>query len=332
MAMSKCKPEISVIVPIYKVEAFLPRCVDSILNQSFSDFELILVDDESPDRCGIICDEYAEKDSRITVIHRNNAKLSEARNAGMNIASGTWISFIDPDDWIHKDYLKILMSGVLKDTDVVICDCLVTSSESEDDSENLNVVFKSVSIDEVYANHTARTRAWGKVYKRDIVGDFRFISGTEPAEDSCFNELFFEDNMKYRMTDAKLYYYFMRPGSAISQMGRRMLNPVYPLLDRLPSIEKPAKRKRIITRCYKYIFAARYGEMFADDYSDVKKNCKELLHILAAYRSELDKKEQIIMRVLSASPLLYRLWRIKDDPTLLQYEKTQRKLKRERRK
>ena len=326
------KPKISIIAPVYKVEAYLSRCIDSILNQSFSDFELILVDDGSPDRCGIICDEYAEKDSRITVIHQDNAKSAAARNAGMNIASGTWISFIDPDDWIHKDYLTILMSGVLNDTDVVICDCLVTSNESEEDSDNLNIVFKSVSIDEVYANHTARTRVWGKLYKWDSIGDLRYISGTEPADDACFNEILFEDNMKFRITNAKLYYYFMRPGSAISQMGRRMLGSVNPLLERLGSTENTVKRKRIISRCYRYIFSARYGEMFADDYSDVRKRCKELLHILDAYRSELDKKEQIIMRILSVSPLLYRLWRIKDDPTLLQFEKNQRKLKRERRK
>ena len=100
--------KVSAIVPVYNVEKYIYRCVDSILNQTFSDFELILVDDGSPDNCPQICDEYAKKDSRIKVIHKENGGLSSARNAGLDIASGEWISFIDSDDWIHKDYLLYL--------------------------------------------------------------------------------------------------------------------------------------------------------------------------------------------------------------------------------
>ena len=101
-------PEISVIVPVYKVEKYLHRCVDSILPQTFTDFELILVDDGSPDKCGSICDEYAEKDPRVRVIHKPNGGVSSARNAGIDAAQGNWITFVDSDDYVTETYLEDL--------------------------------------------------------------------------------------------------------------------------------------------------------------------------------------------------------------------------------
>ena len=105
-------PEVSVIVPIYNVELYLSRCIDSILAQTFTDFELILVDDGSPDKCGEICDKYAAQDKRIHVIHKENGGLSDARNAGiewtLNNTSCLWITFVDSDDWVHPEYLEIL--------------------------------------------------------------------------------------------------------------------------------------------------------------------------------------------------------------------------------
>ena len=104
--------KISVIVPVYKVEKYIHRCVDSILGQTYADFELILVDDGSPDNCGAICDEYAAKDSRVVVIHQENGGLSAARNAGIDWAfansDSQWISFVDSDDWIHPCFLERL--------------------------------------------------------------------------------------------------------------------------------------------------------------------------------------------------------------------------------
>ena len=93
-------PKISIIVPVYKVEKYLHKCIDSILAQTFKDFELILVDDGSPDNCGKICDEYAKRDNRIVVVHKENGGQASARNRGINIARGDYIGFVDSDDWI----------------------------------------------------------------------------------------------------------------------------------------------------------------------------------------------------------------------------------------
>lgn len=115
-------PELSIIVPVYKVEKYLPKCIDSILAQTFRDFELILIDDGSPDNCGAICDDYAARDSRIKVIHQENAGVSAARNAGLDIATGTYLGFVDSDDWIEPEmYETMIATAKEKNVDVVVC-------------------------------------------------------------------------------------------------------------------------------------------------------------------------------------------------------------------
>lgn len=320
-------PAISVIVPVYNVEKYLSRCVDSVLAQTFSDFELILVDDGSPDNCGSICDSYAAIDNRVKVIHQNNSRLSAARNAGISIARGEWIALIDSDDWIHKDYLRLLYQGAKKETDIVICDCLVTSNETEQDCNADMVCFEDCSLSGIMQNRIARTRAWGRILRRTTIGDLRYISGTEPAEDSCFNELLFEKNMRFRYTSAKLYYYYMRSDSAIHKnMGRGTLNSIEPLIDRLQKIDDPEKRRRIIQRCYKNIFYPRYLEMYTHDYDEVKARCKKLLRLLRPYLRELSFQKQVLYGIFAMSPMCYRLWRVIDDPTMIDWEKHQRKL------
>lgn len=107
-------PLISVIVPVYRVEPFLPRCLDSLRNQTYRNLEILLVDDGSPDNCGKICDEYAEKDHRFRVIHKENGGLSSARNAGLDAATGEFIGFVDSDDWIAPQMYETLLSALIK--------------------------------------------------------------------------------------------------------------------------------------------------------------------------------------------------------------------------
>ncbi len=114
--------EISIIVPVYKVEKYLKKCVDSILAQTFSDFELILVDDGSPDNSGRICDDYAKKDARVRVVHKQNGGLSSARNAGIEVAKGKYLGFVDSDDYIAEDMYELLYKAIIKEeADLSIC-------------------------------------------------------------------------------------------------------------------------------------------------------------------------------------------------------------------
>lgn len=116
-------PLITVIIPCYKVEQYLPKCINSVLTQTYTNLEIILVDDGSPDNCGNICDNYAQKDSRIKVIHKTNGGLSDARNKGIDIAHGEYITFIDSDDYVSNDYIEVLYN-LLKENNAQMSICL----------------------------------------------------------------------------------------------------------------------------------------------------------------------------------------------------------------
>ena len=116
------EPKISVIVPVYKVEPYLRKCLDSIINQTYRNLQIILVDDGSPDNCGAICDEYASKDSRIEVIHQENGGVSAARNAGLKLAAGDYIGWVDSDDWIEPDMYAYMLENMQKyEADIAVC-------------------------------------------------------------------------------------------------------------------------------------------------------------------------------------------------------------------
>lgn len=139
--------KVSVIVPVYKAESYLHKCIDSILQQSFRDFELILVDDGSPDASGRICDEYAKIDQRVSVVHKSNGGVSSARQKGLNMAKGDYVIFVDSDDWVEPDYLSELYNKALRESaDMVICDFY----EIEQGEKNrVDCSFEFVSSDEL---------------------------------------------------------------------------------------------------------------------------------------------------------------------------------------
>lgn len=206
-------PQISVIIPVYKVESYLFRCVDSILTQTFTDFELILVDDGSPDNCGVICDEYARKDSRIHVIHQQNGGLSAARNAGIDWAflnsNSEWLTFIDSDDWVHKQYLEILFRAAL-DNDVAVSICAYQETDGkiqiQDNEQSCGTIWKSEDF--FIQHHVNATVAWGKLYKKECFKEIRYpIGKLHEDEFTTYRILFKYNTIPY--IDAQLYYYFL---------------------------------------------------------------------------------------------------------------------------
>ena len=174
--------QISVIVPVYQVEQYLHRCIDSVLQQSFRDFELILVDDGSPDRCGEICDQYAVKDSRIHVIHQKNGGLSVARNAGIEWACANsdsrWLTFLDSDDWIHRDFLRILWDAAQShNTQIAVC-AMSRKSEYEPDLPLENVSSEAHSAQEVYVRYYGMCMsACARLIRKDLLRSLRFPVG-----------------------------------------------------------------------------------------------------------------------------------------------------------
>lgn len=212
-------PLISVIVPVYKVEQYLSRCIDSILSQTFEDFELILVDDGSPDNCGKICDEYAQKDSRIIVIHKENGGLSSSRNTGIDWAfensDSQWLAFIDSDDWIHPQYLELLLSSATaNNTDISVCEYSETSDFS--DFEHIfEISAKKMSPEDAFVSHpvTAIT-AWGKLYKKHCFKNIRYPLGKLHEDEFTTYKILFE-NTHISYLDNKLYFYYINPNGII---------------------------------------------------------------------------------------------------------------------
>lgn len=198
-----CK--ISVIVPVYDVEAYLPRCVNSILSQSFTDFELILVDDGSPDNCGQICDEYAEKDNRVRVFHKQNGGVSSARNLGLYNARGEWITFIDSDDYVEVDYLKELMDTQQRyQVDYVVT---VKGGDSQDIEleicrDEYKLLFHKFKIDR-------NGYPWGKLYNAAIIKtvDLHFNERVRLGEDAMFTLLYLLETNSVTLISSDKYCY-----------------------------------------------------------------------------------------------------------------------------
>ena len=210
-------PEVSVIVPVHKVEEYLCDCVDSILAQSFNDFELILVDDGSPDNCSIICDEYAEKDNRIVVIHQKNGGLSAARNAGIDISKGKYITFIDSDDLVSNTYLDTLYRGIIdNECDISVCQYVLFKNRNEiiDNDfhkENIEIKHSKEAVIDLY-NGLISVSACMKLYKSELFSEIRFPKG-KLHEDQAVVPLLMYNSSYIFITDSKLYFYRSRNDS-----------------------------------------------------------------------------------------------------------------------
>lgn len=219
-------PQITVIVPVYNVEKYLNRCVDSILAQTFTDFELILVDDESPDNCGKICDEYSRKDNRVKVIHKSNGGVSTARNFGLDMAKGEYVTFCDSDDYVSNDWLEVMYNAIIEKQ----VDSIAINFSKVDDSgieygqtnklqtkyvfETLEEKVKHISYD-VLKGKTG-WEAWTRLFKADLIrnNNLRFCETCENyAEDMAFViEYIIVSNSTY-VLEYSGYHYFLRSNS-----------------------------------------------------------------------------------------------------------------------
>lgn len=207
--------KISIIVPVYKVEVYLQRCIDSIMIQTFKDFELILVDDGSPDNCPKICDEYAKRDKRIHVIHQKNAGLSAARNTGIDWvfsnSNSEWLTFVDSDDWIHPRMLELLIKAVEEcRVDIGICGYKKTSGdELEVDSDSIKYQLWNTEDFFVHFNVNC-TVAWGKLYKRVCFSTVRYPVGKIHEDEFTTYKIVFKYE-KVAFIEFPLYAYFINP-------------------------------------------------------------------------------------------------------------------------
>ena len=216
---------ISVIVPVYKVEAYLRACIDSILAQTHRDFQLILVDDGSPDRCGEICDEYAAKDNRIVVIHQENGGISAARNAGLDWvfanSESQWLSFVDSDDMISTVCLRTLYEYALESgADIVVTGGETFTNETELESAPQNIVSvrtvtgREACYEILGDNNFFLNFAWGKLFHRKLFETTRFELGKIYEDEALMTKMLYR-TPKVTILRSWLYYYRQREGSIL---------------------------------------------------------------------------------------------------------------------
>ena len=209
-------PRISIIIPVYNVENYLQRCLDSVLSQTVQDFELILVDDGSSDRSGLICDEYAEKDGRIRVFHQVNKGQAAARNFALDWtfsnSNSEYLAFVDSDDWIHVQFLEFLLAGIAR-YNVGICQCGFKRTNGTANESVVAQDYRCVSPDEEYINYYSPFFVV-KLYKRDVWKSFRFPEGQIYEDLAIWYKVLFSQE-RIAVTDAVLYYYFNNPNSTV---------------------------------------------------------------------------------------------------------------------
>ena len=311
--------KISVIVPVYNVEAYLERCVESILQQTYAHFELILINDGSTDSSGQICDHLASQYENIKVYHIENSGVSNARNMGIQLATGSWVTFIDSDDFVTQDYLATLASAV----------------------EGANVGFVIAPLHHIkngivtdLPSHSGKTELWSteetmkellmttrtsffpvaKLFKRDLLADEKFNTNYHLAEDALFlTELLLKTRCSCVFIDKPVYYYDHREGSATTSVNRHVFDTieVYKQIIAQVSQAFPNLKYELINReCWSYITV--YDKIIFTSREEYQKEKAELRNWIVQHRREIWKDayfttfRKVAILSLVISPWLYK--------------------------
>ncbi len=233
---------ISVIIPVYQVEAYLKQCIDSVISQSYKNLEIILVDDGSPDTCPQICDTYAEMDARIKVIHKQNGGLSDARNTGLEIASGDWIAFVDSDDYMEPTMLQSLYDAAIEQgADISVCNALFFNGSETWTPDWFSVKCGQLNGMEILKSGripTALVVAWNKLYRRKIFATLRYPVGRIHEDEAIAHEVLGLCG-KIVCIDKKLYYYRQNPeGITKKAFSAKRLDVILAMADRVMYYQK----------------------------------------------------------------------------------------------
>ena len=275
------KPTVSIIIPVYSVEKYLDKCLDSVVNQTYTNLEIILVDDGSPDNCPAMCDAWKSRDPRIHVIHQKNGGLSVARNEGMKLATGEFIGFVDSDDWIERNMVERLLSALLEtDADIATC-CFQQEREGSKDNKEYrkSLERKLLSSDEALkllflGKRFIQNVVWNKLYRRAVISDLLFLVG-KLYEDGLWTAKALGNARKIVSIDYPLYHYLYRPESLShdARQKRKRFEDEYEMIqqridyirENKPSLEKLAFLKLQDFCCREYIdISINYNDLDPD--------------------------------------------------------------------
>lgn len=296
---------ISVVVPIYNTESYLKKCVDSIINQTYTNIEIILVDDGSIDNSGKICDEYEKKDNRIRVLHKKNEGVSSARNKGIEEASGEYIGFVDSDDYIESTmYEKLLNSIINNKTDIAICNY---SSNNEFDLKK-NILSQQEMFDLILDKDKFRGYTCNKIYKVELLKEIKFNTDISLCEDLLFNCEYFIKCKNMSVVNEKLYNYIKREKSACGTFlekhfsvieAYKKIEEIYTKhsKDNLLKLQMAYLKQCTFLKYYNFMgnYSKKYKEL-------IDKDAKRLIKIIN--KSRVNVKNKIILNTYYNFPVL----------------------------
>lgn len=318
------KPKVSIIIPVYKVEKFLNRCLDSVLGQTLKEIEIILVDDGSPDNCGRICDEYAAKDKRVIVIHKKNAGVSAARNSGLEVASGEFVGFVDSDDYVAATMFEdMYRQAVLADAEMAMCQFSITDGATDQlvhrfSGDDFNVLrFDNKKAFELIADFSCpvQVTVWNKLFKRELIQNLRFDTSKRMAEDLEFlmRALFRSKTVVY-VPYALYAYYAQREGAATFHADHSIAwyleqnSNITSIMDEVAQNCASMKKLAIGYKCVNGDLSianamVRAGKLDSEAVKLAKKDLKN--NIWEIMTSELHAVKKVQMLLFIVSPALY---------------------------
>lgn len=322
---------ITVIVPVYKTERFLNRCVRSIVCQTYQNLEILLIDDGSPDQCPELCENWAEKDSRIKVIHQTNRGISAARNIGLENASGNYILMVDSDDYLYNRMIEVMYSYLLdENADLAICDFQKGMEESFEFIYNrehwYEVITGEIALYRIYEGNDKALQyiaPWGKLYKKELFDNVKYPEG------KIFEDIFVTHQLLYRckkivVIPQKLIYYFQSANSIMNKKFHAGKLDYLPALKQRIEFFKEHNLEKLQEIAYdEYLHALIWEYSRVNDLLHDKEN-KSL--ILSAYRLAY-KKNYVSKRYPKENALFLRIFNL-NPKLILIYWKIESKVKR----
>ena len=284
--------KVSIIMSAYNIEKYLAKGVESVINQTYKNIEILLIDDGSTDSTAKICDDFAKKDNRVKVVHKTNGGVSSAWNAGLDNATGDYIAFVDGDDWVDKDYIQELYNALKKyDADISVCDYYRVTDGALYSSNNASFD-KFVPAGEVYNLFFCKKRwnhnSWGKLYKKHIFKDLRYDVTCRVAEDlDLICSILDKVEKGIATTSQKLYYYVVRDGSVTTSFSEKRFDRIKVarrVFDNYPYKTEPSYRYVSVHLFYAYCrlfmqmykakdkrYIKKFNELFNEDYKKFYK-------------------------------------------------------------
>lgn len=273
--------KISIIVPIYNVEKYLKKCVESLINQTYKNIEIILVDDESPDNCPILCEEYKKKDNRIKVIHKKNGGLSDARNKGLEEATGEYILFVDSDDYIELDTcMKFISILCGRNVDIAVGNAVKVINNKREfikhTSKNSKIISGKEYLKEELLNNSMQMMVWLNLYKRDFLLENNFIFKKGLLhEDEEFTPRVFLKAEKILPTDIIFYNYIIRENSITTKRNQiKNLRHIYKIcqnLDLIYSGLEDIQLKKLLKNDLFDKYLGKLQEIYLNDDKKIKE-------------------------------------------------------------